>query len=168
MTSTGKKVFLASSVIVPFVIYSAFYYAPFIKNAPFKEKEFVSLDYKWGVGDQLANSYNSVSGDFKYLDKNDSLIVQNFKLSTSDVKYLDSIADTQGFWNLPDVVANSDKDFNDLKQLRYVIKFNYQRKSKEVTYLPSFRGNERMKGAASKMQKEIELMLIDKEVTNKK
>ena len=48
-------------------------------------------------------------------------------------------------------------------QLRYVIKFNYQKKSKEVTYFPSFNGNEKMKGAASKVQKEIELTLIDKE-----
>lgn len=167
MTSRSKKIFLASTVIVPFLIYSAYYYAPFFRNEPFKEKEFVSLEYKWGTGEQLANSYYSATGEFKYLNKNDSLITQNIKLSTSDIRYLDSIADTQGFWNLPSVVANNDKDFNDPQQFRYVMKFNYKRKSKEVTYLPSFRGSERMKGAVSKMQKEIELTLIDNEIESK-
>jgi len=167
MSSRGKKIFLILSVVVPFLIYSIIYYAPIIRNAAFQEKYFVSLEYKWGTGKQLENSYNSATGEFKYLDKNDSLITRNIKLSASDVKYLDSIADVQGFWNLPSIVANSEEDLNNPRQLRYIIKFNYQKKSKEVTYLPSFNGNEKMKGAASTMQKEIELTLIDKENTVK-
>lgn len=165
MTSKGKKIFLASSVIVPFIIYAAYYYAPFIRNAPFKEKDFVSLEYKWGIGTELDNSYNSATGEFKYVNKNDSLVARNIQLTTRDIKYLDSIADVQGFWNLPSVIANNEKQFKDVRNLRYVIKFNYKKKSKEVTYLPSFSGNEKMKGAASKMQKEIELTLIDKEAS---
>lgn len=151
------------SVVVPFVIYSAIYYAPIIRNAPFQEKYFVSLQYQWGTGEKLDNSYDSATGTFKYLNKNDSLVNKNIKLTVGDIKYLDSIADVQGFWNLPSVIANNESDLKDARQLRYVIKFNYQKKSKEVTYFPSFNGNEKMKGAASKMQKEIELTLIDKE-----
>lgn len=168
MTSRGKKIFLASTVIVPFLIYSIVYYAPIIRNAPFKEKDFVSLEYQWGAGTALANSYNSATGEFKYLNKNDSLITRNIHLTFRDIKYLDSIADVQGFWNLPSVVANGEDDLKDPKKLRYIIKFNYKKKSKEVTYFPSFNGNEKMKGAASKMQKEIELTLIDKEASQAK
>lgn len=168
MTSRGKKIFLALSVIVPFLIYSIVYYAPILRNAAFKEKDFVSLEYQWGSGAELQNTYNSATGDFKYLDKNDSLIVRNIKLTVSDVKYLDSIADMQGFWNLPIAVVNNEADFNDAKQLRYLIRFNYKNKSKEVTYFPSFKGDQRMKGAVSKVQKEIELTLIDKEAQNAK
>ena len=163
MSSRAKKIFLILSVVVPFVIYGAIYYAPMIRNAPFQEKYFVSLEYSWGTGDKLENSYNSVTGQFKYINKDDALVNSQFKLNTRDIKYLDSIADVQGFWNLPSVVANSEDDLKDPKQLRYVIKFNYQKKSKEVVYLPSFKGSERMKSAAAKMQKEIELTLIDKE-----
>lgn len=112
---------------------------------------------------QLENSYNSATGEFKYLNKNDSLVKSNVKLGQRDIKYLDSIADVQGFWNLPNIIANNEADVNNPKQLRYFIKFNYQKKSKEVTYLPNFSGSERMKGAIGKMQKEIELTLIDKE-----
>lgn len=168
MTSRGKKIFLGSTVVVPFLIYGIIYYAPMIRNAPFKEKDFVSLEYKWGTSDPLENTYNSATGEFKYLNKNDSLVVRNIKLSVRDVKYLDSVADVQGFWNLPDVIANSDKDFNDPQKLRYFIKFNYKKKSKEVTFLPSYSGNEKMKGAVAKMQKEIELTMIDKEVASAK
>ncbi len=163
MTSKGKKIFLALTVIVPFLIYSIVYYAPIIRNAPFQEKYFVSLEYKWGTGAQLENSYNSATGEFKYLNKSDSLVNRNIKLTLHDIKYLDSVADVQGFWNLPNVIANSEADVNDPNQFRYFIKFNYKSKSKEVTYLPSYSGNQKMKGAIGKMQKEIELTLIDKE-----
>lgn len=163
MTSRGKKIFLALTVIVPFLIYSIIYYAPIIRNAPFQEKDFVSLEYQWGTGEKLPNSYNSATGEFKYLNKNDSLVARNIKLSIRDIKYLDSIADVQGFWNLPSIIANNEDEVADSQKLRYIIKFNYKKKSKEVTYLPSFKGNEKMKGAVSKMQKEIELTLIDKE-----
>ncbi len=72
-----------------------------------------------------------------------------------------SNADEQGFWNLPDVVGNSEADLSNPKLLRYFIKFNYQKKSKEVTYFPNFDGNQKMKTATAKMQKIIEQYLID-------
>jgi hypothetical protein len=161
MTDRGKKLFIFFSVIVPFLIYAIVYYRPIIRNAPFKAKEFVSLEYKWGAGKNLENSYNSATGEYKYLNDKDSLVVRQIKLSQKDQKYLDSNADEQGFWNLPDVVGNSEADLNNPKLLRYFIKFNYQKKSKEVTYFPNFSGNQKMKTATSQMQKIIEQYLND-------
>lgn len=163
MSSRAKKIFLIFSVVVPFLIYCIIYYAPIIRNAPFREKDFVSLEYKWGTAKQLDNTYNSATGQFKYLDKNDSLISLNIKLNERDIKYLDSIAHVQGFFNLPEVISNKEEDLDNPALLRYVIKFNYLKKSKEVTYFPNFNGNDKMKGAASTLQKEIELTLVDKE-----
>lgn len=161
MTDRGKKLFIFFSVIVPFLIYAIVYYRPIIRNAPFKAKEFVSLEYKWGAGKNLENSYNSATGEYRYLNDKDSLVVRHIKLSQRDQKFLDSNADEQGFWNLPDVVGNSEADLNNPKILRYFIKFNYQKKSKEVTYFPNFSGNQKMKSAASQMQKIIEQYLND-------
>jgi hypothetical protein len=161
MTDRGKKLFIFFSVIVPFLIYAIVYYRPIIRNAPFKAKEFVSLEYKWGAGKNLENSYNSATGEYKYLNDKDSLVVRHIKLSQKDQKFLDSNADEQGFWNLPDVVGNSEADLSNPKLLRYFIKFNYQKKSKEVTYFPNFSGNQKMKTATAKMQKIIEQYLID-------
>jgi len=144
------------------------YYAPIIRNAPFKAKEFVSLEYKWGVGTNLENSYNSATGEYKYLNDKDSLVVKHVELNARDKKYLDSNADEQGFWNLPDIVANDENDVKNSKAPRYFMKFNYQKKSKEVTYLSDFEGNIRMKNAAVQMQKIIEQSIIDAEERVKK
>ncbi|MEJ5995359.1 hypothetical protein WG904_13110 [Pedobacter sp. Du54] len=163
MTDRGKKLFIFFTVVVPLLIYSIIYYAPIIRNAPFKAKEFVSITYKWGVGNTLENSYNSVTGEYKYLDDKDSLIIKHVKLSERDKKFLDSNADEQGFWNLPSIVANNEEDLKSSKAVRYYMEFNYQKKSKVVTYLSDFDGNPRMKDAAVQMQKIIEQTLIDAE-----
>ena len=167
MTSRGKKIFLASTIIIPFLIYAIVYYAPIIRNAPFKAKEFVSLEYIWGIGSNLDNSYNSATGEYKYYNRNDSLIVTKLMLNERDKKFLDSNADEQGFWNLPDIVANTEADVQQSKALRYFMKFNYETKSKEVTYLSDFNGNPRMRGAAAQMQKIIEQKLVDLEERSK-
>jgi len=168
MSSRGKKIFLASTIIVPFLIYCIVYYAPIIRNAPFKAKEFVSLEYKWGAGNNLENSYNSATGEYRYYNNDDSLIVTKVMLTERDKKFLDSNADEQGFWNLPDVVANDENDLKNSKALRYFMKFNYETKSKEVTYLSDFNGNPKMRGAAAQMQKIIEQSIIDAEEKSKK
>ena len=168
MTSRGKKIFLFLTVVVPFLIYCVVYYAPIIRNAPFKAKEFVSLEYKWGAGNNLENSYNSATGIYTYYNDKDSLITERLQLNEKDKKFLDSNADEQGFWNLPDVVANNEEDFKNSRALRYFIKFNYQKKSKEVTYLSDYNGNPRMKNAATQMQKIIEQKITDLEIRAKK
>jgi len=168
MSSRAKRIFLFFTVVVPLLIYSIIYYAPIIRNAPFKAKEFVSITYKWGVGDSLENSYNSATGEYRYLNKNDSLIIKNIKLTERDKKFLDSNADEQGFWNLPSIVANNEVDIKSPKILRYYMEFNYKKKSKVVTYLSDFDGNPRMKGAAAQMQKIIEQTIIDTEEKQQK
>jgi hypothetical protein len=64
---------------------------------------------------------------------------------------------------LPSIVANNEEDVKSSKAVRYYMEFNYQKKSKIVTYLSDFDGNPRMKGAAAQMQKIIEQTLIDAE-----
>ena len=167
MTSRGKRIFIFFTVVVPFLIYCGVYYAPIIRNAPFKAKEFVSLNYKWGVGNHLENSYNSATGEYKYLNDKDSLIIKHVMLNARDKKFLDSNADEQGFWNLPAVVANNEEDLKSSKAVRYYMEFNYQTKSKIVTYLSDFDGNPKMKDAAVQMQKIIEQTIIDAEEKQK-
>lgn len=163
MSTNAKKWFLVATVVVPFLIYCIVYYAPIIRRAPFKAAEFVSFEYKWGNGDSLQNSYNSATGEYRYLTDKDSLVVKNIKLTKQDFNYLDSVADVQGFWNLPDVVANGEEDLKNPELVRFKMDFHYQKKSKEVIYLPSFSGNDKMKNAAATMQKTIENLLADSE-----
>jgi hypothetical protein len=163
MTSRGKKIFLALSIVIPFLIYSIVYYAPIIRNAPYKFKEFKGIEYKWGVGTNLENSYNSATGDYRYYNDKDSLVTKKVMLTAKDQFYLDSIAHIQGFFNLPDIMANSEKDVAQSQAPRFLMKFNYQDKSKEVTYLSDFEGNPRMKDAAVQVQKVLSQTITDAE-----
>eukprot|EP01133_Synstelium_polycarpum_P010075 gene10075-11751_t len=152
MTSRGKKIFLILTVVVPFLIYCIVYYAPIIKNAPFKSSEFVSLQFKWGVGKDLVNSYDSSTGNYQYLNNKDSLIKTNFKLRTNDIIYLHNKANELGLWNFPDVIANRGADLNSSKVLRYEIEFNYQRKKKKVILMSDYNEIPKLRDVSTQMK----------------
>ncbi len=168
MTDRGKKLFIFFSIIVPFLIYCIVYYQEKFRYANFKAKDFVSFEYKWGTEANLENSYNSSTGVFKYHDDKDSLIQSHVKFSEADFKRLDSIADVQGFWNLPSLLVNTEADLSNRKILRYDMKFTYKDASKSVLYLVNYDRNDRMKSAAAQMQKEIEQMINDSEEKQRK
>jgi AAA15 family ATPase/GTPase len=163
MTPRGKKIFIVLTVVVPFLIYSIVYYQEKFRYANFKAKDFVSFEYKWGVGENLENSYNSATGTFKYHDVSDSVVEKKLKLTTADFKYLDSIADVQGFWNLPPILANSEADLKNPKILRYDMKFVYKHGEQSVLFLFNYDITERKRSAAAQMQKEIEKLLTEAE-----
>jgi hypothetical protein len=163
MTSRGKKIFIAVTVIVPFLIYSIIYYKEKFVYANFKAKDFVSFEYKWGIEKESENSYNSVTGAYQYHDNQDSLISKKVILTKADFKFLDSVADVQGFWNLPDILANTEADYKNPKILRYEMKFVYKNDTKSVVLLSNYNRNDRMRSAALQMQKTIEQQLADAE-----
>lgn len=152
MSSRGKKIFLALSIIVPFLIYCVIYYRPMIKNAPFKSTEFVSLQYKWGVGKVLENSYDSATGDYQYLNAKDSLVKTNVKLRKNDIIFLHSKANELGLWNFPDVIANRGADLISDKVLRYELQFNYKRKSKKVIIMSDYQEIPKLMSVATQMR----------------
>ncbi|WEK20822.1 MAG: hypothetical protein P0Y49_06695 [Candidatus Pedobacter colombiensis] len=152
MSTRAKKIFLALTIVVPFLIYCVVYYTPMFRNAPYKLKEFVSIDFKWGLGNNLENSYNSATGDYQYVNGQDSLIKTNVKLRKDDILYLHSKANELGFWNFPDVLANQGTNLDSSKVLRYVIQFNYQKKSKKVIYLTDYNEIPKLKGLAEQMK----------------
>lgn len=166
MTSRGKKIFIVLTVVIPFLIYCVVYYQEKFRYANFKAKDFVSFEYKWGVGKNLENSYNSATGLYTYHDVKDSVVKKKLVLTAKDFKYLDSVADVQGFWNLPPVLANSEADLMNQKILRYNMKFTYKHGEQDVLFLFNYDITERKRSAAAQMQKEIEKLLIEAEKRN--
>lgn len=152
MSNKAKKIFLALTIVVPFLIYCLVYYVPIFRNAPYKMKEFKSLELKWGMGNNLENSYNSATGEYQYVNAQDSLIKTNVKLRKDDLLYLHSKASELGFWNFPDVMANAGTDLDSSKVLRYVMEFNYERKSKKVIYLTDYNEIQKLKSLAEQMK----------------
>jgi hypothetical protein len=152
MSTKAKKIFLALTIIVPFLAYCIIYYVPMFRNAPFKLKEFESIEFKWGLGNNLENSYNSATGDYQYVNAQDSLIKTNVKLRKDEILYLHSKASELGFWNFPDLIANAGTNLDSSKVLRYVMVFNYKTKSKKVVYLTDYTEIQKLKGLAEQMK----------------
>lgn len=163
MSTRTKKIFLFLTVVVPFLAYCVIYYRPILKNAPFKSGEFVSLQYKWGTGSVLENSYDSATGDYQYLDGKDSLIKTNVKLRENDIIYLHNKASELGFWNFPEVIAPAGADLRSAKILRYELQFNYKRKSKKVIYLSNYGEIPKLRDLAIQMKTLVEKTLNDAE-----
>ncbi len=156
MSNRARKIFILVSVIIPFLIYCVVYYTPMLKNAPFKSAEFVSLNYKWGVGKTLDNSYDSATGDYQYLNDKDSLVKTNVKLRKDDIIYLHNKATEIGFWNFPELIANNAADTTSATILRYELEFKYKRVSKKVIYLSDYSETPKLRDLAVQMKTLVE------------
>ncbi|HYK76208.1 MAG TPA: hypothetical protein VEV16_04465 [Daejeonella sp.] len=161
MSNRSKKIFLAISIIAPFLMYCFYYYSIMVKNAPYKFAEFESITFKYGIGDSLVNQYNSKTGDYQYLNNADSLIKTKVKLSKDDLLYLHRKAAEQGFWNFPENMSGKANPGHDANAPRYYIEYDYQHKSKHVLFDADYNGNPKLGEAARNLIKEINSMVED-------
>jgi hypothetical protein len=169
MSDKAKKIFLVLTIAVPFLFYCVYYYGRMIKNAPYKFTEFKSFMIQYGTGDSLVNKYNSLTGEYQYLNKRDSLIKTNLLLTREDLLYLHRKAAELGFWDFPSTELNSDTSkLKGAKPPHYLIEFNYLRKSKKVLFDASYDGDVRLKDANEHLVKEIMHVLSDAEDRRKK
>jgi hypothetical protein len=162
MNKTAKKIFLIGSVVVPFMIYCVYYYAHVFKNAPYRFAEFKSFTFEYGPGDTLINKYNSATGDYQFVDTHDSLIKMNVHLPKELLLVLHRKAAEQGLWDWPsDERGDTTLRRNGHPAPRYVIQFNYQRKSKKVVFDESFEGDPKLKAANKELIATIQQVLSD-------
>lgn len=169
MDSRFKRIFLMSTVIVPFVAYCVYYYAGVLKNAPYKFTEFESIDLQYGPGDSLVNKYNSKTGAYQYMDARDSLVKMNLHLPKTQLLYLHRKAAEMGFWDFPSVeMGDTTIKRKGMKPLRYLIEFKYKRKTKKVLYDESFNGDPKLKDANRQLVTEIIKVLEGEEGKEKK
>jgi hypothetical protein len=169
MSSRTKKIFLLLCIIVPFLFYCVYYYGMVLKDAPFKLKEFKSFSIQYGTGDSLLNKYNSATGEYQYVNKHDSLVKMNMRLSNSDILVLHRQAAELGFWDFPSDERNTDTShLNGAKPPRYIIQFNYLHKSKKVIFDADYFGPQKLVDANLQMIKEIQAVLNGAEARQKK
>jgi hypothetical protein len=164
MTSRFKKIFLIASVIIPFLLYSLYYYGMMVKNAPYKFSEFQSMRFEYGFKDSLLNKYDSHTGNYQYVTTRDSVIKMHLKLTKDDMLYLHRKAAELGFWDFPANETYVGKRHSP----RYVMEFKYARKTKRVVFDAAFDGNEKLVDANERLIKEIQRVLSDAERREKK
>jgi hypothetical protein len=162
----GKRIFLAMSIILPFLFYCIYYYGMMLKNAPYKFVEFESMSIQYGERGNLVNKYDSKTAEYQYLDRRDSLVKKKLVLNNDDLLYLHRKAADLGFWDFPeDETSDSVKTGN--KPPRYIIEFKYKRKSKKVVFDSNYYGDQRLVDANQRLVKEI-LQVLAREESNQK
>ncbi|MBD1392165.1 hypothetical protein [Mucilaginibacter glaciei] len=163
MPNRSKKIFLLLSIIVPFMLYCLYYYGMMVKNAPYKFAEFQSIKFEYGYGDSLLNKYDSKTGDYQFVNRRDSVVKMHMKLTKDDLLYLHRKAADLGFWDFPEKEMATRK----VRSPRYMIQFNYKRKSKTVVFEDAFEGNEKLIDANQRLIKELQKVLEDAEARQK-
>ncbi|MFA6946348.1 MAG: hypothetical protein WC220_10660, partial [Pedobacter sp.] len=134
MSDRGKKIFLAICIITPFLLYTVYYYSIMVKNAPYRFSDFESITFKYGLGDSMINQYYSKTGEFQYVNQDDSLVKTTVKLKKDDLLYLHRKAAELGFWNFPDELSGENNPDRSKNSPRYYIEFKYKDKTKHVLY----------------------------------
>ncbi len=169
MSPKAKKIFLLLSICIPFLIYCVYYYGMVIKDAPYKFKEFKSIEFQYGSGDSLVNKYNSKTGEYQYLNKRDSLVKVHLFLNNNELLDLHHKASDLGFWDFPkDERSNDTTTRRGVKPPRYIITFNYLHKSKRVVFDANYPGPQKLVDANMTLIKEIQAALNEAEARQKK
>ncbi len=168
MSDRFKKIFLALSIIVPFLLYCIYYYAGMIKNAPYKFTEFESLTFKYGLDDSLINQYDSKTGNYQYVNDRDSLVKAHVKISKDDLLYLHRKAADLGFWDFPEQIIPSDKTAKTSKSPRYYLEFKYKRKTKHILFDLNYTDDPKLKDAARVLIEQVNRTINDAEDRGRK
>lgn len=162
MSERSKKIFLAICIIVPFVIYCVVYYSAMIKNAPYRFADFESFELTYGTPDEMVNKYNSKTGEFYYITKDNQLLKDTVKMRKDDLLYLHRKAQELGFWNVDDNMTNVNRDSVVNPEIpRYILKYTYKEKSKEVVLDADFVGPDKMKDAAKSTVDAVMTMIAE-------
>jgi hypothetical protein len=164
MSNKSKKIYLALTIIVPFMLYCVYYYSEMIKKAPFRSTDFEGFVLKYGEGNDLINQYDSKNFHFQYLNQKDSLVQTTVKLRKDDLLYLHHKAAELGFWNLPDELIMSDSTSATSQQSpHFYLEMNYKEKSKSVLIDARYIGNSKMYDAAKSVINVAQQVIKDAE-----
>jgi hypothetical protein len=164
MTDRAKKTFLLVTIVGSFVVYSLIYYAQVFKHAPYNFSEFKSFVFKYGSRDSMVNYYNSATGEYDYLNKHDSLVKTHLFLTKTELDSLHVDARHLGFWDFPEMEVSTDTASPGYgKAPRYLIQFNYKRKSKQVLFDADYNGPLKLIDANKVMIKDITAILSQAE-----
>lgn len=159
----AKQKMILKLASVAFIVIVGGYYIMKVRSGGKRAAAFVSLTYKWGVGDTLQNSYNSKTGEYQFLDQRDQLIKENFKLRTNNVIFMHSKINEQDLLNIPDTVANVGFDLKDTKVLRYEFSFVYDDTTKNIVYFTNYDKDPIIADKASALQKVVQQIITEAE-----
>jgi hypothetical protein len=145
------------------------YYDQIFAPSPYDFSEFKSIVFKYGEGDSLVNQYNSATGDYQYLNRQNQLVKTHLYLTRNDLLYLHRKAAEVGFWDFPSKELNTDTtNTNGAKPFKYFIEFDYQHKTKTVLFDANYEGSPQVADANRLLIQEIETVISGADDRQKK
>lgn len=133
-----------------------------LKNAPFRFSDFEYLEITYGTPNEMVNTYNSRTQAYQYLTKDGRLINDTLKMRDDDLLYLHRKAQELGFWNVDDDMTTKRDNPNESTEVpRYILKYVYKEKSKEVILDADYDGIPKMKDAAKSTIDAVMTMLAE-------
>ena len=164
MSERSKRIFLIVTILGSFAVYCLIYYAQVLRDAPYNFKEFKSFVFKYGTRDSMLNYYNSVTGEYNYVNDRDSLVKTHLTLTQGELDTLHKAARILGFWDFPNNETMADSTNPAYKSVpRYIIQYNYARKNKHVVYDANFNGPDKLVEANKVLIKDIQSVLTKAE-----
>lgn len=157
MSDRFKKIFLAISISIPFLLYCIYYYSIMIRNAPFKFAEFKGIVVKGSDNGKIDQSYSTYTKDYIYVNERDSTIHHQVKLSKKTLEELHFEVAKIGLWNMPDKMLGDSTG----NAPRYYVEFDYQRKKKIIEIDAAFAGDPKLKDAALQVVKTVNKAIAD-------
>lgn len=161
MSKRAKVIFLGLSIFGSFLIYCVYYYSNMIKNAPYRSYELESIVFKYGIGDNLVNEFDSRTGVYKYVNTHDSLVTSKVHLNKDDFIYIHHKAASLGFWNFPDDMTQTNDPADAQNSVHYYVEFNYKEKTKTLLLDVNYNGNPKLHDAAKTFIEEVQRLIND-------
>ncbi|MGE9615801.1 MAG: hypothetical protein ACQPRI_05815 [Solitalea-like symbiont of Tyrophagus putrescentiae] len=139
--SSKRLIFFICTSIVPFLLYSGYYYYKMVSKAPFKFAEFDYLEVSDNnLSGNTRYSFNSKTKDFKFF-KNDQLTnIYKLGLAQEELHKIHRYLVENIFFDIPDQLGTN----HNPKHI-YSIKVCYQRKCKSVTVYDNVTGSYNVK-----------------------
>ena len=157
MSNRFKKIFLALSISIPFLLYCGYYYYIMIKNAPYKFVEMENITIKEGIGTKYTKQYSSKLQKFQYTNSRDSVVISRVKLSKDEMLYLHRKAAELGFWDWPEKMIGDTSG----NSPRYYLEYDYKRKKKIIEIDAAYDKNTKLRDAAIELAKTIDQAVQD-------
>src|SRR5690606_2104071 len=98
--------------------------------------------------DEMVNTYNSKTSIYQFLTKDNRVLKDTVKFRKDDLLYLHRKAMELGFWNVDDDMTTKRANAEEGKNVpRYILKYTYKEKAKEVVLDADYNGTQKMKDA---------------------
>ncbi|HEY9560958.1 MAG TPA: hypothetical protein VIR29_09250 [Anseongella sp.] len=143
MSPRFKKIYLFVMVVVPFLLYSGYYYREMIRKAPFKFEEFQTIRVDFKAPDGRQTHIDIAPGTVTVILPEKDTVHDTVRFSNTELNEFHRTLYTNNFFELPHEMRNEGSI--DSTTGIYTIEAIYDRKQYQVIYETNYRGDSRHK-----------------------